>query len=90
MSVRLAGDGGWSPWQAGGCSVTCGDGMLMQHRKCNNPLPRGNGATCSGEDFRIGVPCNLGLCIADGMYIKRSVVDKSIRIGCLVIMTAYA
>ena len=41
-------DGGWGPWKLGTCSVTCGKGILVRTRSCNNPSPSNGGTNCVG------------------------------------------
>ena len=60
-------DGGWSDWtMQSGCSLTCGDGVEVWVRECNNPSPGCNGQDCQPDadgtdNFKL-VPCNDGEC----------------------------
>jgi hypothetical protein len=45
-------DGGWSEWSEGRCDLDCG-GERIRTRKCNNPVPVGNGLDCKGEKKEI-------------------------------------
>ncbi len=55
-------DGGWSGWQiAGACSQTCGGGIAIKTRQCDNPLPSGGGKYCLGP-ARMIVNCNTQAC----------------------------
>ncbi|XP_063404374.1 coadhesin-like [Mytilus trossulus] len=40
--------GNWMDWSP--CPVTCGGGMQVRSRLCNNPAPANNGPNCSGPD----------------------------------------
>ncbi|KAJ8019560.1 A disintegrin and metalloproteinase with thrombospondin motifs 9 [Holothuria leucospilota] len=53
--------GGWSAWMDSPCSRTCGGGVIIRQRVCNNPFPSWGGAFCVGEgvEFRL---CNLEPC----------------------------
>ncbi|KAK3736620.1 hypothetical protein QZH41_018297, partial [Actinostola sp. cb2023] len=43
-------NGGYSAWTGyGECSHTCGGGVRMRSRKCNNPRPKNGGKRCRGE-----------------------------------------
>eukprot|EP00118_Oscarella_pearsei_P015575 m.141152 g.141152 ORF g.141152 m.141152 type:complete len:1449 (+) comp38332_c0_seq4:89-4435(+) len=55
--------GSWNVWSAfGSCSRTCGSGIRVRTRRCNNPRPRNGGATCPELSYEIElckrVPCN--------------------------------
>ncbi|XP_077596400.1 A disintegrin and metalloproteinase with thrombospondin motifs 2-like [Stigmatopora nigra] len=51
-------DGGWSPWSNyTSCSRTCGGGIQIRSRKCNNPPPANGGRTCFGNSFEFQL-CN--------------------------------
>ncbi|XP_078358640.1 uncharacterized protein LOC144643310 isoform X2 [Oculina patagonica] len=40
-------DGGYTPWSASKCSVSCGGGTQTLSRTCTNPPPSGSGRDCS-------------------------------------------
>ena len=43
--------GGWAIWGGwGGCSQTCGIGIMKQNRKCTNPIPGPSGNPCYGDN----------------------------------------
>ncbi|XP_015115584.1 A disintegrin and metalloproteinase with thrombospondin motifs 2 [Diachasma alloeum] len=43
-------DGGWSTWTPWGkCSRTCGVGVRLRYRLCNDPTPSFGGTECSGN-----------------------------------------
>ena len=54
-------DGGWSAFNFGECSVTCGRGYLIATRKCNNPSPAHEGRNCVGPRSERRT-CNEGCC----------------------------
>ena len=43
-------DGMWSEWTIHECSVTCGEGLAMKTRTCDNPAPQFGGQHCTGEE----------------------------------------
>ncbi|KAJ0000663.1 hypothetical protein NQD34_005683 [Periophthalmus magnuspinnatus] len=54
-------DGGWGPWSdPGPCSVSCGEGLQLSHRSCDQPRPEYGGRHCSGPSTKSSVcdsPC---------------------------------
>ena len=55
--VPCAVDGGWSVWSIWSkCSVTCGDGVQVRLRYCNNPSPTFGGRNCKGVAEET-IPC---------------------------------
>ncbi|GBP07978.1 Macrophage colony-stimulating factor 1 receptor [Eumeta japonica] len=50
-------DGGWSQWSEWHCSVTCGKGIGMRTRTCDNPKPNIFGKMCEGSALDTG-PCS--------------------------------
>merc|ERR1712115_739540 len=58
-------DGGWSEWEEGTCSVTCGGGIRIDNRECNNPEPKNGGEPCSGNKTQT-FECNTNTCPVDG------------------------
>uniref|UniRef100_A0A3P9JS75 Complement factor properdin n=1 Tax=Oryzias latipes TaxID=8090 RepID=A0A3P9JS75_ORYLA len=54
-------NGNWGEWaQPGPCSVTCGEGLQLSMRKCDNPSPKYGGEYCKGTSSRTSVcqsPC---------------------------------
>ncbi|CAB4019964.1 Hypothetical predicted protein [Paramuricea clavata] len=63
-------NGGYSNWTfSKPCSVSCGDGVEIWRRFCNNPEPKYGGHNCSGfgnsTEFR---NCNRTPCPIDGSY----------------------
>lgn len=50
-AVPVPVDGGWSEWTESPCSRTCGGGVIIRERACNNPSPVWGGAFCEGEGF---------------------------------------
>ena len=59
-------DGGWGNWKSGGgCSVSCGEGVTLETRECDNPKPQYGGEPCKGENEK-NVPCNTAACPING------------------------
>lgn len=55
-------DGGWASWSKwSDCDVTCGMGMRMRARTCDNPVPRNNGIDCVGQVYETK-PCSFDEC----------------------------
>lgn len=54
--------GNWTDWKE--CSRSCGGGVSMQSRQCDNPTPENGGTFCVGERIRYQI-CNQGECAAD-------------------------
>ena len=57
-------NGGYSNWTLSiPCNVSCGDGVEIWRRSCDNPEPKYGGRNCSGlgksENFR---KCSKQLC----------------------------
>ena len=61
MSIYLLVDGGWSDWNVGSCSVTCGGGIKEKFRLCDNPTPSCGGKWCSGSNIE-NEECNESPC----------------------------
>lgn len=52
-------NGGWGEWgEWSTCSRTCGGGVSISSRDCNNPIPQHKGSYCIGERKKIKT-CNL-------------------------------
>lgn len=55
-------NGGWSSWDLlSACSRTCGGGVRVKRRYCNNPEPQYGGNPCSGSDSMAEM-CNVQAC----------------------------
>ncbi|KAI5615519.1 A disintegrin and metalloproteinase with thrombospondin motifs 15 precursor [Silurus asotus] len=55
-------DGKWGKWGTfGPCSRTCGGGVQLAKRECNNPVPENGGKYCQGVRVKYR-SCNLALC----------------------------
>ncbi|KAK0073653.1 hypothetical protein PV326_013199 [Microctonus aethiopoides] len=58
-------NGGWGEWGSPGeCSRTCGGGVRVTERECDNPRPSNLGRYCLGERRRVEV-CNANPCDPD-------------------------
>uniref|UniRef100_A0A8C8SWM8 ADAM metallopeptidase with thrombospondin type 1 motif 15 n=1 Tax=Pelusios castaneus TaxID=367368 RepID=A0A8C8SWM8_9SAUR len=65
-------DGSWGKWAPyGQCSRTCGGGVQLAKRECNNPAPANGGKYCEGVRVKYR-SCNLDIC-------SQSVPGKSFR-----------
>ncbi|KAK9754190.1 ADAM-TS Spacer 1 [Popillia japonica] len=55
-------NGIWGPWQAwGSCSRTCGGGIKIRIRECNQPPPANGGSYCTGQSTSYA-SCNTQQC----------------------------
>ena len=61
-------DGGWSSWEPGPCSKTCGGGAQMLTRRCDNPEPSCGGNNCSGLTIQQS-ECNSQCCPSKIIYV---------------------
>ncbi|XP_022796325.1 A disintegrin and metalloproteinase with thrombospondin motifs adt-1-like [Stylophora pistillata] len=67
-------DGGYSNWsEFSECSATCGDGLRIRKRSCNNPEPKNGGKDCEslGPDTDTKA-CNSFPCPVNGGYSQWS------------------
>lgn len=55
-------DGGWSNFTDLPCSATCGIGVLVSRRTCDNPPPQFGGADCVGSATKFA-KCDAGSCV---------------------------
>lgn len=56
-------NGGLSQWsQFGPCTKSCGGGVRMRHRQCNNPRPRYGGKDCDESDIVEIQSCGIRKC----------------------------
>ncbi|KAG7248604.1 hypothetical protein CRUP_002247, partial [Coryphaenoides rupestris] len=54
--------GSWSSWGGWGtCSRSCGGGVQLAQRLCNNPPPRNHGRYCTGKRS-VHRSCNVTPC----------------------------
>ncbi|XP_038068183.1 A disintegrin and metalloproteinase with thrombospondin motifs 7-like [Patiria miniata] len=59
-AAAIHGDWGpWSEWTP--CSMTCGSGVAIKERHCNNPRPANGGRYCVGERKKYAI-CNRQEC----------------------------
>ncbi|XP_077378888.1 A disintegrin and metalloproteinase with thrombospondin motifs 3 [Festucalex cinctus] len=55
-------DGAWGSWSKhGSCSRSCGTGVRLRTRQCNNPVPINSGQDCPGVNFEYQL-CNTDDC----------------------------
>ena len=55
-------NGMWGPWESPqNCSSTCGGGVRIKSRQCNNPLPQAGGSYCKGLPYVLEI-CNTNEC----------------------------
>ncbi|XP_060551540.1 A disintegrin and metalloproteinase with thrombospondin motifs 1-like isoform X2 [Ruditapes philippinarum] len=65
--------GGWSAWGTEtSCSRTCGTGVKLRTRTCNNPKPQ-NSAWCEGDTFKAEL-CNTQAC--DGVTEDEALITQ--------------
>ena len=56
-------NGNWGPWSEwSACTRTCGAGVLVSQRSCNNPAPANGGKYCTGDRKRYKI-CNVQVSI---------------------------
>eukprot|EP00112_Aurelia_sp_Birch-Aquarium-sp1_P003667 Seg1413.5 transcript_id=Seg1413.5/GoldUCD/mRNA.D3Y31 product=Hemicentin-1 protein_id=Seg1413.5/GoldUCD/D3Y31 len=61
-------DGKYSSWLAySACSKSCGGGVKIRKRLCNNPRPANGGRHCSGPSSQ-SMACNIHKCPVDGKF----------------------
>lgn len=59
-------DGRWGKWGPfGDCSRTCGGGVQLARRECDNPVPENGGKYCYGLRIKYR-SCNLNPCLDTG------------------------
>ncbi|XP_065833921.1 A disintegrin and metalloproteinase with thrombospondin motifs 15-like [Oscarella lobularis] len=52
-AARARVDGAWSSWSSyDTCTRTCGGGVQLSRRQCNNPRPQNGGRYCDGDSIR--------------------------------------
>ncbi|KAM9391749.1 properdin-like [Pholidichthys leucotaenia] len=62
-------DGIWGSWSSfAPCSVTCGVGIEVSLRQCNNPAPKHGGLACSGSSRKTRICSRKEHCPVDGMW----------------------
>ena len=60
--LHVSDDGNWGEWSAwSACTKSCGFGVRMRVRSCDNPAPSENGRDCKGENTQT-VNCKSGDC----------------------------
>ncbi|XP_043967332.1 A disintegrin and metalloproteinase with thrombospondin motifs 13 [Gambusia affinis] len=62
FGVSVVVNGSWSSWSGfSSCSRTCGGGVMLRTRECNNPRPAFGGNDCDGPDIEAEL-CNQLAC----------------------------
>uniref|UniRef100_A0A8C5EKC8 A disintegrin and metalloproteinase with thrombospondin motifs 15-like n=1 Tax=Gouania willdenowi TaxID=441366 RepID=A0A8C5EKC8_GOUWI len=75
QSARV--DGRWGRWDLfGSCSRTCGGGVQLSRRECNNPLPSNGGKYCQGVRVKYR-SCNLHRCPDNGKTYREEQCETS-------------
>ncbi|KAK3700598.1 hypothetical protein QZH41_010513 [Actinostola sp. cb2023] len=83
-------DGKWSSWQRwSSCSATCGGGVRVRERTCDNPAPSGHGKNCEGKPEETGacaqdpcpIPCIKALDIGIILDGSGSVRERNFKIA---------
>ncbi|XP_013875060.1 A disintegrin and metalloproteinase with thrombospondin motifs 15 [Austrofundulus limnaeus] len=68
MHIKV--DGRWGKWGAfGDCSRSCGGGVQLARRECNNPVPENDGKYCYGLRIKYR-SCNLSPCPEKGKSFR--------------------
>ncbi|XP_041851598.1 A disintegrin and metalloproteinase with thrombospondin motifs 15-like [Melanotaenia boesemani] len=69
-TVHIKVDGRWGKWGAfGDCSRSCGGGVQLSMRECNNPVPENGGKYCYGLRIKYR-SCNLSPCPETGKSFR--------------------
>ncbi|XP_051257937.1 A disintegrin and metalloproteinase with thrombospondin motifs 15a isoform X1 [Dicentrarchus labrax] len=77
QNVRV--DGRWGKWGPfGSCSRTCGGGVQLSKRECNNPVPSNGGKYCQGIRVKYR-SCNLNRCPDTGKTYREEQCENSGR-----------
>ncbi|KAM4544916.1 A disintegrin and metalloproteinase with thrombospondin motifs 15a [Odontesthes bonariensis] len=70
-------DGRWGKWGLfGSCSRTCGGGVQLSKRECNNPVPSNGGKYCQGVRVKYR-SCNLNRCPDTGKTYREEQCENS-------------
>lgn len=63
-------DGHWGEWRDyQECTRTCGGGIQVSERPCNNPVPEGRGRYCVGQWRRYRI-CNNAPCLTESVEYR--------------------
>ncbi|CAL8350626.1 unnamed protein product [Lota lota] len=66
VHIKVSVDGKWGKWGTfGDCSRTCGGGVQLAKRECNNPVPDNGGKYCYGLRIKYR-SCNFSPCPETG------------------------
>lgn len=72
IGILVTVDGGWSDWcEWSMCSVSCGHGLRMRTRQCDNPAPACGGAHCHGDHTEEDA-CYAGECYGNRFGSKQN------------------
>ncbi|XP_052814136.1 coadhesin-like [Mya arenaria] len=73
--------GSWGAWTMySTCSQSCGEGVSVRTRRCDNPAPGNGGAPCNGLAHQF-VICNEGPCPIDGGWSNWTASTCSVTCG---------
>ena len=62
LMIPFSDDGNWGEWSAwSACTRSCGIGVRMRVRSCDNPSPSKDGKDCMGQNTQT-VNCKSGDC----------------------------
>lgn len=73
-------NGGWGKWSPfTECSRSCGGGVQISSRDCDNPPPQHRGRYCLGERKKIKI-CNMDVSFPQQVIIDLDISCKSSRV----------